>query len=166
MVEHFEDSTASLPRRLVDALAVGQNMGGDSRGKQAAALFVVRPFTDDPYDVFTDPYIDLRVDDHPEPFDELARLLDLYELTYLSTAPEERIPLTPHNVSRVQRALSALGYYSGEPDGEVDDQTCTAMQRFARIENLSSRLSDVPEEDWLDVRFVNRLEQLALRTRS
>jgi len=158
MVHHFEHSTGPLARRLVDSLAMGHTMGGDSRGKQAAALLVIRPFGEEAYDVYTDPYIDLRVDDHPEPYMELSRLLDLYELVYLPTAPGDQLPATYHNVSRVQRALAALGFYSGPPSGSLDDPTRAAIESFARLENLSNRL---PGDNWLDVRYVEHLETLA-----
>jgi uncharacterized Ntn-hydrolase superfamily protein len=55
-----------FPRRLIAALKAGENAGGDKRGKQSAALLIYS--TEDYSD------LDLRVDDHPEPIDELARL--------------------------------------------------------------------------------------------
>jgi len=57
-----------LAERLIAAMAAGEAAGGDKRGKQAAAL---RIHGDDDY-----PRLDLRVDDHPEPIDELRRLHD------------------------------------------------------------------------------------------
>jgi uncharacterized Ntn-hydrolase superfamily protein len=80
MAATFED-TAGLPLadRLVKALAAGQAAGGDSRGQQSAALLVVR--AKGGYAGFNDRYIDLRVDDHPRPIEELGRLLDLHHTT-------------------------------------------------------------------------------------
>lgn len=75
MERSFLDSPEPLPERLVAALEAGQAAGGDSRGKQSAALYVVR---DDPY-----PYVDLRVDDHPEPVAELRRLYELVKTDLL-----------------------------------------------------------------------------------
>jgi len=63
------EAGAALPfaERLLSALAAGESAGGDKRGKQAAALVVC---TTEDY-----PAVDLRVDDHPAPLAELARLL-------------------------------------------------------------------------------------------
>lgn len=70
MAESFEGSAGqSLPERLLLALEAGQAAGGDKRGKQSAALYVVE---NEEY-----PYLDLRVDDHPDPTVELRRLLTL-----------------------------------------------------------------------------------------
>jgi uncharacterized Ntn-hydrolase superfamily protein len=69
MERSFLGSPETLPEGLVAALEAGQAAGGDSRGKQSAALYVVRAA---PY-----PYVDLRVDDHPDPVAELRRLYEL-----------------------------------------------------------------------------------------
>jgi uncharacterized Ntn-hydrolase superfamily protein len=69
IIDCFDSSTEPLPHRLVQALAAGQAAGGDRRGRQSAAILVKANETA--------PYVDLRVDDHPDPVDELARLLDL-----------------------------------------------------------------------------------------
>ncbi|HSC98862.1 MAG TPA: DUF1028 domain-containing protein, partial [Casimicrobiaceae bacterium] len=61
-------SARPFAERLLDALAAGESAGGDKRGKQAAALLIA---TTEDY-----PALDLRVDDHPEPVAELARLLE------------------------------------------------------------------------------------------
>jgi len=73
MAEAFESAQGELAERLMAALEAGDNAGGDARGKQSAALLVVRKGGG--YAGFDDRYIDLRVDDHPEPIKELQRLL-------------------------------------------------------------------------------------------
>jgi uncharacterized Ntn-hydrolase superfamily protein len=65
-----------LAERLIAALEAGQSAGGDRRGQQSAALFVVKERGG--FGGMTDRYIDLRVDDHPEPIAELRRLLSLH----------------------------------------------------------------------------------------
>jgi len=75
MAEAFESAQGELAERLMAALEAGDNAGGDARGKQSAALLVVRKGGG--YAGFDDRYIDLRVDDHPEPIKELQRLLGL-----------------------------------------------------------------------------------------
>ncbi len=155
MVSVFESSKGTLARRLVNALTFGDEVAGDFRGRQASALYVVRPRTTEPVDVFTEPTIDLRVDDHENPFQELKRLLDLYELIYLPTAPEERLPQNPTNVRRLQRVLAHAGYYDGEISGVLDDRTRTAIIRLGRVENFHRRLS---ANDFLDGRLLQFLE--------
>jgi uncharacterized Ntn-hydrolase superfamily protein len=79
MAETFQTSEGDLAVRLVKALKAGEDAGGDSRGKQSAALLVVKEGGG--YLGLNDRYIDLRVDDHPEPIDELARILNI-QLSY------------------------------------------------------------------------------------
>jgi uncharacterized Ntn-hydrolase superfamily protein len=76
----FQTATGELAERLLAALAYGQAAGGDRRGQQSAALLVVR--ADAGYAGGNDRYIDIRVDDHPQPIDELRRLLDLWRIAF------------------------------------------------------------------------------------
>lgn len=73
----FEKSKGELADRLLDALIAGQEKGGDKRGQQSAALYVVRK--NGGYSGFNDRYVDLRVDDHEKPIEELKRLLDIHK---------------------------------------------------------------------------------------
>jgi len=79
MASTFETAEGELGVRLVKALKAGEEAGGDARGKQSAALLVVKK--DGGYGGFNDRYMDLRVDDHPEPIDELERILSV-QLAY------------------------------------------------------------------------------------
>ncbi len=80
MEKAFLNTTGTLAERLYAALLAGEAKGGDARGKQSAALLVVREGAG--YGGYTDRAIDIRVDDHPEPFIELGRLLNLAQLNY------------------------------------------------------------------------------------
>src|SRR5215469_11109694 len=91
LAETFQQAKGLLWHRLVEALAAGQRAGGDSRGQESAALLVVREGGG--YGGFNDRMIDLRVDDHPAPIEELTRLLSLYELYFQKPAPEDLLPL-------------------------------------------------------------------------
>lgn len=75
MAATFEKTKGALAERLVAALAAGQAAGGDKRGRQSAALLVVR--RGGGYARYDDRYIDLHVEDHPKPIEELTRLLAL-----------------------------------------------------------------------------------------
>lgn len=88
------DGTAgepSLARRLLTALAAGDAAGGDRRGRQSAALLVVRDGAG--YGGHDDVAADLRVDDHPDPVTELRRLLGLHELYLTPSTEEEKVPM-------------------------------------------------------------------------
>jgi len=80
MESTFVHTGGTLAERLYAALVAGDSKGGDSRGKQSAALMVVKK--DASYGGFTDLAIDIRVDDHAEPFEELGRLLDYAQMNY------------------------------------------------------------------------------------
>jgi uncharacterized Ntn-hydrolase superfamily protein len=84
MAEAFEKARASgegeLADWLVAALHAAQEAGGDKRGQQSAALLVVREAGGPGGD--NDRYIDLRVDDHEHPIEELARLLTVHKKFY------------------------------------------------------------------------------------
>src|ERR1700704_3833011 len=75
----FESTPGDLPVRLLAALDAGQRSGGDRRGQQSAALLVVRD--QGGYGGLNDRWIDVRVDDHPRPIEELNRVFAVYDLT-------------------------------------------------------------------------------------
>lgn len=76
MARAFEQSSGPLAERMLAALEAGQQAGGDIRGKQSAAILVVKGQSTGK--VWEDRLIDLRVEDHPEPIQEIQRLLKLY----------------------------------------------------------------------------------------
>lgn len=76
----FLQTKGTLADRIYAALIAGEKNGGDARGKQSAAILVVKKNAG--YGGFTDRAIDIRVDDHPEPFKELGRLLEYAQLNY------------------------------------------------------------------------------------
>lgn len=86
LVETFENTEGPLAERLLAALEAAQNAGGDARGKQSAALFVVQK--NGGYGGYNDRRYDLRVDDHKEPIKELKRLYELHQLYF--SKPDEK----------------------------------------------------------------------------
>jgi len=80
-----------LARRLLAALAAGDAAGGDSRGRQSAALVVVREGAG--YGGGDDVAVDLRVDDQADPVAELERLLGLNDLYLTASTDEEKVPV-------------------------------------------------------------------------
>ncbi len=80
MEKTFLESKGTLAERMYTALLAGNAKGGDSRGKQSAALLVVKQGAG--YGGYTDRAIDIRVDDHAEPFKELGRILNIALMNY------------------------------------------------------------------------------------
>lgn len=76
MSKAFESSDGPLAERLIAALEAAQNVGGDIRGQQSAAILVVKG--ESTGKLWEDRYIDLRVEDHPEPVKEIKRLLKVF----------------------------------------------------------------------------------------
>lgn len=153
MAEAFEGAQGSLAERLIEALRAGQAAGGDARGQQSAALLVVKEKGG--YAGLTDRWIDLRVDDHPEPIEELARLLKLHQLYFGET--REMVKLDADRIKSVQTMLKALGYYAGEITGQLDGATQKALEDFHNVENLEMRKQD--EKDLLDAEVLHFLEE-------
>lgn len=76
MAKAFEATPGPLAERLVEALIAAEEAGGDIRGKQSAALLIVNPFpTGNPWE---DRVVDLRIEDHPNPTQEMKRLLKVH----------------------------------------------------------------------------------------
>lgn len=98
---------APLGHRLLAALTAGDAAGGDARGRQSAALLVVRQGAG--YGGFDDTAVDLRVDDHPAPVGELARLLELNDFYLTGSTEQERVAVTPALQEELDRGAVALG---------------------------------------------------------
>lgn len=121
---------------LVAALEAGQAAGGDSRGRQSAAVLVVR--AGGGYGGNNDRYLDLRVDDHPEPIAELQRLLKIHHLYFGPVDPNDTLPLA-EVAAELQTILTRVGLYSGAITGDFDAATRTALRTLVGRENLEER---------------------------
>lgn len=124
------DDTMPLTRRLLAALTAGDSAGGDKRGRQSAALLVVRQ--DGGYGGGSDVFADLRVDDHPAPVPELHRLLDLHDIYFGKPDPDAALPLDGDVADEVRTRLANLGHSNPDLD--------TALADWAGIENYEERL--------------------------
>ncbi|NMD42233.1 MAG: DUF1028 domain-containing protein [Firmicutes bacterium] len=140
MAEVFEQSTGELASRLLEALDAAQEAGGDSRGKQSAALLVVKP--EGGYGGYNDRYIDLRVDDHPDPIKELIRLHGLYMLYFSKTKPENILKIEGERAEKIVLALNRLAYFQGEYPGEWTAALQEALKRYYLTENFDDRIAD------------------------
>jgi uncharacterized Ntn-hydrolase superfamily protein len=151
LAETFESTRGELASRLVAALAAGQGAGGDKRGQESAALLVVRKKGG--YAGFNDRYIDLRVDDHAQPIDELKLMLDLKQLYLGKTKTEDIIPVNSNIAHELQGMMIVRGYYAGALNGQWDETTRHAFREFAGVENLEDRLLDGPNIDRVVLEF-------------
>jgi uncharacterized Ntn-hydrolase superfamily protein len=157
MADAFEAATGDLPNRLLAALLAGDRAGGDRRGRQSAALLVVKPGGG--YGGHNDRWIDYRVDDHPDPVPRLAELLELHGLYFGESEASDRLPLEGPTLIALQEIMLRQGYFAGNADGRCDEATLSALRRFVGNENfeertdLEARTIDRPVFDFLLQRF-------------
>jgi uncharacterized Ntn-hydrolase superfamily protein len=150
----FTETEGDLCDRLLAALLAGDAAGGDRRGRQSAALLVVREGGG--YEGRNDRYIDLRVDDHPEAPAELARLFDVWDRTML-VRNDPLVEAEPEVVADVQRRLAALGRFAGDASGVYDEATRAALAGWAGEVNLEGRLR---EDDQLSSQLLFELRDV------
>jgi len=148
MADTFTATSGELADRLVAALLAGDTVGGDRRGKQAAAVIVVRPNSS--YGGDTDRYLDLRVDDAPEPVQELQRLLGVHHLFFGKPRPEDQLPITEALARELQAMLRRQGYYTGDAHGKWDDASQKAFWAMVGNENLEERWNIEGQTDHID----------------
>lgn len=151
IAQSFDGSSGQLADRLVAALHGGQRYGGDRRGMQSASLLVVKEKGG--YAGFNDRYIDLNVDDHPRPIEELERLLKLYKL-YFRIEPPRLRRLDVGLTRELQGILRRAGRYSGAANGEYEPTTRAALRELFGVENLEERWTDAPEIDEAALTFL------------
>jgi uncharacterized Ntn-hydrolase superfamily protein len=157
MARTFEQTPGVLCDRLVTALAAGQAAGGDSRGQQSAALLVVREKGG--YGGFNDRFIDLRVDDSPQPIQELQRILQLHKLYLFPPNPEDILPIDQNIARQLQQLLTVTGDYQGSINGIYDDVTRDAFRKFIGRENLEERWFEDARVDRVVLDFMhNRIQ--------
>jgi uncharacterized Ntn-hydrolase superfamily protein len=123
-----------LAERLTDCLAAAQRAGGDRRGQQSAALLVVE--RDGGYAGLSDILVDLRVDDHPKPVEELARIYRLHDLLFGKS--EEWLAVDDALRKEMTERLAKLGY-----DGDLGH----AFATWAGTENLEERVDGIDRVD-------------------
>jgi uncharacterized Ntn-hydrolase superfamily protein len=131
------DPEAPLAQRLLEALTAGDSAGGDARGRQAAALLVVKDGAG--YGGLDDIAVDLRVDDHEAPIPELTRLLALSDLYLTASTEEEKVPVT----AALAEELEAFAKAQGARD----------FDSWAGTENYEMRVA--PDVSWIDQKILD-----------
>ena len=136
IAETFETSKGPLAERLLDCLDAAQAAGGDSRGQQSAAILVVE--RDGGYAGLSDSIVDLRVDEHPRPLEELRRIYVMHQAIFGKTPPEEWLDVDDELATELRDRLARIGY-----EGELDE----AFFRWSANENLEERVDGIERID-------------------
>ena len=153
----FESSQGELPDRLVAALEAGQAAGGDKRGRESAALLVVRKGAG--YGGRGDRWVDLRVDDHPEPVAELRRLLGVHHLYFGRTDRSRVHKIDAALAEELQRMLAKRKFYAGAINGKYDAATRKALEDYMGWENLEERIQKDDTLDDVVLRYIREHEK-------
>ena len=140
LAESFESSSGPFAERLLEALAAAQSAGGDRRGQQSASLLVVE--RDGGYAGLSDVVIDLRVDDHERPIEELRRLYELHRRLFDKTPRSEWLPVDDALRAELDERLGRLGF--------------ERLEDWAGVENLEER---VEGEDAIDPVVLDELRR-------
>jgi len=173
-----------FPELLVGCLAAAEAAGGDRRGRESAALLVVR--VDGGYAGGNDRWIDLRVDHHDDPIGEFGRLLALRHLYFDRPDPADLRPLDEATAAEIRSLLESLGGAPGGRFGSVyvrgsgevatdavarpfvgeprpfptnwDDAWQTALDEWMGVENLEERAA---APGWIDPQILDILRSRA-----
>ncbi|HLF74237.1 MAG TPA: DUF1028 domain-containing protein [Anaerolineales bacterium] len=140
MERAFLGTEGSLPLRLHAALLAGDRAGGDKRGRQSAAIYVVKPKGG--YGGYIDRWIDYRVDDHEDPVPRLGELLELHELYFGKSPQDERLEIKGEVLEQITGILTKTGYLK---DGKSFRE---AFNEFIGSENFEERAD--PDAAWID----------------
>lgn len=131
LAETFEQSSGALAERLLDCLAAAQAAGGDRRGQQSASLLVVE--RDGGYAGLSDVLVDLRVDDHARPIEELRRLYGCHDALFGKTPRDRWLPVDDALRAELRERLGRLGH--------------ERLADWAGVENLEERVDGENEID-------------------
>ncbi len=141
LAETFE-ATAGKPlvERLLDCLDAAQAAGGDSRGMQSAAILVVGP--EQGYAGLSDVFVDLRVDDHERPLEELRRIVGIHHELFVQTPRERWLEVDDELRTEIGERLARLGF--------------ERLGDWAGVENLEERVNG---DDAIDPFVLERLRR-------
>jgi len=140
MEKAFLNAEGNLPARLFAALLAGDRAGGDKRGRQSAAIYVVKPKGG--YGGYLDRWLDYRVDDHENPVPRLGELLEMHDL-YFGKSPEtEHVQIKGKAFKQMTAILKKQGYLKKNTEFK------NAFNEFIGNENFEERAD--PEGTWID----------------
>jgi uncharacterized Ntn-hydrolase superfamily protein len=136
LAETFESSSGPLAERLIDCLAAAQEAGGDSRGQQSSALLVVE--RDGGYARMSDVVVELRVEDHERPIEELRRIYKLHDEIFGKTPRRMWLDVDDELAAELRERLAKLGF-----EGKLED----AFTTWTGKENLEDRVDGIEQID-------------------
>jgi len=134
MARSFENSTGPLAERLLDALEAGQKAGGDKRGVESAGLMILKPLTIAGYG---DRALDLRVDEHKDPFGELRRILNAVRSGDIRGQVSQRLQANDSK-GAMERAIAAR-----DKSPEIDGNWVTLAQVHLRMGQKAEALAAI-----------------------
>ena len=148
MAAAYQNGKGSMAERLMDALDAGQAKGGDTRGMQSAGILVVRPLPPNSEST-VERIVDIRVDDHENPFKELRRLLSM------TTGVPNRLLTRSAELSKEGKHAEAIA--EAKKALEINPRSEQAMYQLARryaaagdraraIEQLALAISRQPKQ--------------------
>ncbi|HEX7472108.1 MAG TPA: DUF1028 domain-containing protein [Candidatus Limnocylindrales bacterium] len=182
LVDTYLAGRRPFPELLVECLVAADAAGGDRRGRESASVLVVRDAAG--YGGGNDRWIDLRVDDHPDPIGELTRILDLSRLYADRPVPADLLPLDAALAAELRRLLGRAGWDPGRAGGRIyvpmwpdeaepeperpsvgeprplpdgwDDTWQDALVGWMGVENLEERIA---APGWIDPRVLAHLRR-------
>ena len=136
----FLDIKGDLPTRLHAALLAADRVGGDRRGRQSAAIYVVKQGAG--YGGFNDRWMDYRVDDHADPVPRLGELIEMHRLYFGKSDESQRVPLAGAALTEITDILQRQSYLKESVSFR------DAFRTFIGNENFEERAD--PEGQWID----------------
>ncbi|MBN2229378.1 MAG: DUF1028 domain-containing protein [Candidatus Thorarchaeota archaeon] len=138
MADAYENTDGDLIDHLFAALNAGQGAGGDRRGMQSAAILVVREGGG--YEGGNDRYVDVRVDEHPRPIEELERIFKIYDMTLLNREDPSRLRKIEGKFSiKIQKALLTLGYLDSVDESDFPKKAASALTEWTNTNNFENK---------------------------
>ena len=139
MADTFVKTEGDLAEKLMKSLTAGQNAGGDSRGMQSSALYIVKVGAG--YGGHSDRLLDLRVDDHKNPIEELNRLLEMSRFYFGKTKEGNLSKIEGGVKDFILGIISKKGFYTGGDCADWNKEMHDAFQLFSLTENYDERLA-------------------------
>ena len=141
MAKAFKTTRGDLIEKFFAVLDAGQEAGGDRRGRESAAILIVKE--KGAYDGGTDNYINIRVDEHPTPIKELKKVFEIYDMCLLlRDDPKDLVKLKGDKVKIVKERLKLDGFYEGAIDDKYDEVTKKALRDWLGTNNFEVRERD------------------------
>jgi uncharacterized Ntn-hydrolase superfamily protein len=149
----FESASGYLASRLLEGLAAGDKAGGDRRGRQSAAVVVVRPGGG--YGGGSDVAVDLRVDDHVDPVGELRRIYEIHTLLFPRPEELDFLDIDETLAEELRSHLGKAGYEVPMGSG-YDEALKRVLFEFVGTENLEERWTDEPRIERRVLEYLRR----------